>query len=161
MNYVAGFLFESDLQRVLLRLKSRPAWQRGKLNGIGGKIEPGETPWLAMQREGREEASVDVSHLAPPGWQLFRTERFRGESPDGSDGATVHFFVAALRGGLTLESFVGVRGSGDKEPEPNVPIYYSTVPIMAREGRMLYNLEYLIPMAKVWLESGAHRRPLP
>jgi 8-oxo-dGTP pyrophosphatase MutT (NUDIX family) len=29
---------------VLLIEKQKPAWQRGKLNGVGGKIEPGENP---------------------------------------------------------------------------------------------------------------------
>lgn len=161
MNYVCGFLFETDLQRVLLRLKARPAWQRGKLNGIGGKVESGETPFYAMRREAREETGVEDSHLQA-GWELFRTERFRSEAPDGNIGVAVHFFAAQLRAGLDLEQFAHVVAvTMDKEAEPNVPIYYSTVPIMAREGRLLYNLEYLLPMGRVWLESGAHRRPIP
>jgi hypothetical protein len=115
-----------------------------------------------MRREGMEEAGVSDGHLNAPGWLLFRTERFRGDSPDGLSGAVVHFFAAALRGGLSLEAFGGAAlPPYHKEPEPNAPIYYSTVPILAREGRLLYNLEYLVPYAKVWLESGEHRRPLP
>ena len=54
-TYVAGFLFSPDRSRVLLIRKNRPAWQAGKLNGLGGKIEPGETPPQAMRREFREE----------------------------------------------------------------------------------------------------------
>lgn len=54
-RFVLGFLFSEDGSRVLLVWKNRPAWQNGKLNGVGGKIEPGETPLQAMKREFLEE----------------------------------------------------------------------------------------------------------
>lgn len=52
-EYVAGFMFDAD--RVALVVKNRPAWQAGRMNGIGGHIEPGETPEDAMVREFKEE----------------------------------------------------------------------------------------------------------
>lgn len=39
MNYVCGFMCSYDLTRFLLIRKTHPEWQKGKLNGIGGKIE--------------------------------------------------------------------------------------------------------------------------
>jgi len=39
MNYVCGFMMTWDLQQFLLIRKTHPDWQKGKLNGIGGKIE--------------------------------------------------------------------------------------------------------------------------
>lgn len=63
-TYVCGFLFSEDRERVLLIRKRRPAWQAGKLNGIGGKIEAGETPLDAMVREFWEEAGLRLG-----GWQ--------------------------------------------------------------------------------------------
>src|SRR5690242_14904191 len=60
-DYVCGFLFSVDRQRVLLIRKRRPAWQAGHLNGVGGKVEPGETLADAMRREFREEAGLDVA----------------------------------------------------------------------------------------------------
>lgn len=54
MKYVVGFLFDDD--QVVLIQKRRPEWQRGKWNGVGGKVEDGETYLQAMQREFREEA---------------------------------------------------------------------------------------------------------
>jgi 8-oxo-dGTP diphosphatase len=60
-TYACGFLFSPDRRRVLLIRKRRPAWQAGKLNGLGGKIEPGETPLAAMRREFREEAGLDIA----------------------------------------------------------------------------------------------------
>lgn len=59
-RYVVGFMFSEDRQFVALIRKNRPEWQAGKLNGIGGKIEEGETPIEAMVREFREETGVDT-----------------------------------------------------------------------------------------------------
>ena len=50
-EYVAGFLFSPDEKEVLLIQKNRPDWQRGKLNGIGGHVEPVESRVEAMKRE--------------------------------------------------------------------------------------------------------------
>ena len=40
-RYVAGFLVSDDRYYVALIRKKRPAWQEGRLNGIGGHIEGG------------------------------------------------------------------------------------------------------------------------
>jgi 8-oxo-dGTP diphosphatase len=52
-GYVLGFVFRSN--DVLLICKTHPGWQAGRLNGVGGKIEEGETPEQAMHREFKEE----------------------------------------------------------------------------------------------------------
>jgi 8-oxo-dGTP diphosphatase len=64
-DYVCGFLFNEARDRVVLIKKARPEWQAGRLNGVGGKVEPGESSDEAMRREFIEEAGVDVS-----GWEL-------------------------------------------------------------------------------------------
>jgi 8-oxo-dGTP diphosphatase len=58
--YVAGFCFDAVYNKVALIQKTKPAWQNGKLNGIGGKIEPEEHPVDAMVREFFEETGVIV-----------------------------------------------------------------------------------------------------
>jgi 8-oxo-dGTP diphosphatase len=60
-EYVVGFIFSIDFSRVLLVKKLRPAWQAGLLNGIGGKVEPGEDPLHAMVRECKEESGLEIS----------------------------------------------------------------------------------------------------
>jgi len=60
-RYVCGFLFSADGARVVLIRKNRPAWQAGKLNGVGGKIEAGETPLDAIRREFAEETGLAVA----------------------------------------------------------------------------------------------------
>lgn len=58
---VMALAFSSDLSKVTLMYKHRPSYLADKWNAIGGKVEPGETPLAACQREFREEAGVDVS----------------------------------------------------------------------------------------------------
>lgn len=83
MNYVCGLIFSADRARILLIEKRRPAWQAGRLNGIGGKIEDGETPAAAMARELAEEAALA---LAPDAfWPVAVLD---------GDGFRVHFFAA-------------------------------------------------------------------
>jgi 8-oxo-dGTP diphosphatase len=68
--YVCGFLTHRDegtaSQWVALIEKRRPTWQAGKLNGIGGKIETGESPRQAMVREFEEETGFHVDD-----WRCF------------------------------------------------------------------------------------------
>lgn len=66
MNYVCGFMIDLE-DNVLLILKNRPAFQAGKWNGIGGKIEGIETPHAAMVREFKEECGVDTLEVD---WEL-------------------------------------------------------------------------------------------
>jgi 8-oxo-dGTP diphosphatase len=63
-RYVVGFLFSPDLSKVVLIKKNRPDWQKGLLNGVGGKIEDNESSGHAMSREFFEEAGVfiPISH---------------------------------------------------------------------------------------------------
>lgn len=58
-NYVCGFYFDHKCRQVVLIWKNKPDWQKGKLNGVGGKIEAGETPQVAMRREFKEETGID------------------------------------------------------------------------------------------------------
>lgn len=53
-------MFDENLENVALIKKSKPSWQKGKLNGIGGKIEAKETPISAMVREFKEETGVET-----------------------------------------------------------------------------------------------------
>jgi 8-oxo-dGTP diphosphatase len=56
--YALGFAFDSKQENILLITKNRPAWQAGKWNGIGGKVEPGELPINCMIREFEEETGL-------------------------------------------------------------------------------------------------------
>jgi 8-oxo-dGTP diphosphatase len=61
--YVLGFIFNASRDRVLMIRKNRPKWQAGRLNGVGGKVEKGETARQALVREVFEEAALTTSEL--------------------------------------------------------------------------------------------------
>lgn len=61
MKYCLGFCFSTDRSYVALIHKEKPEWQRGKINGIGGKVEPNESTPDCMIREFREETGVTIT----------------------------------------------------------------------------------------------------
>lgn len=65
-KFVVGFPFDENREHVLLVRKLRPEWQKGLLNGIGGKIEITENSREAMRRECLEETGLvlDWKHKA-------------------------------------------------------------------------------------------------
>src|SRR3989344_6409698 len=86
--YTVGFVFDPSFSKVLLVHKNRPDWQKGKLNGIGGKIEPGEESRDCMVREFFEETSIriepeawtHVGELGADGWRMdVWTHRYDGD----------------------------------------------------------------------------------
>lgn len=85
IEYVLGFAFIGT--EVILIQKTKPEFQKGKLNGVGGKIEVNESPASAMVREFEEETSVKTH---PGSWVLFAVMRFYE--------AKVHCFTSALPG---------------------------------------------------------------
>ena len=64
--FVLALLFTPDGGHVVLMHRTRPAWQAGRVNALGGKLHAGETAADAARREVREEAGVDVA-----GWEEF------------------------------------------------------------------------------------------
>jgi 8-oxo-dGTP diphosphatase len=66
-RYVVGFLFQNSGKEVALIAKLRPEWQKGMLNGVGGKIKSEEeSPAQAINREFKEETGADIQD-----WRLF------------------------------------------------------------------------------------------
>lgn len=94
IEYVLGFAFSAMLERVCLIRKAKPDWQRGRLNGLGGKIE-NENKHIAMVREFKEECGI-TTHGEQ--WNYFC--RMEG------DEFIVHCFctVADLTTAKTVES---------------------------------------------------------
>jgi len=133
-HYVVGFNFIKPSAvllmpfRLVLIRKLKPAWQLNKLNGIGGKVEPGESPLDAMRREYIEETGDEVT----PKWQLFCCQRF--------DTCTVHFFKAFSEN--TTAHTV------ERESVEIVELAdYILDPHTARSANVIPNLRWLVPMA--------------
>ncbi|MEP7087801.1 MAG: NUDIX domain-containing protein [Gemmatimonadota bacterium] len=62
--YVLALLFTADKKRVVLMQRTRPSWQAGRVNALGGAIVVGESAVEAARREVREEAGVNVAEWA-------------------------------------------------------------------------------------------------
>lgn len=131
-HYVVGFMFNEAKTAVALIRKAKPEWQKGKLNGIGGKIEPSESPGEAMAREFHEETGALTDKHA---WRLFVVM---------SDDTTFQVYCFATTGELhDLKS----------PEEEQVEIVYLTN-IDPLRGDMIENIPWLVPMALDHLEDG-------
>lgn len=87
-NYTVGFAFSKDRSKIVLIRKNRPAWQAGKLNGAGGKIDPEDKDAAhAMAREFLEETGVET---AASQWRYFA--RIMDKSHAKDENGVVHFF---------------------------------------------------------------------
>ncbi len=131
-NFCVGFLFSSDLHFISLIEKLKPDWMRGKLNGIGGTIEEGELPSIAMSREFKEETSVEIPEHR---WEKYATVY------DKVNHVTLHFFKCIdhdneyCKHVKTVEKeYVQMYNTND------ILTHWNTIEIMP-------NLRYLIPMA--------------
>lgn len=93
------FLLDRDLRRVVLALKKR-GFGAGKWNGVGGKVEQGETISAAAAREVYEEIGVMVADtdLRPHGVLHFSFEGVPEWTQD------VHIFCATQWRGDPAES---------------------------------------------------------
>lgn len=127
-------MFDPEGTRVALIRKNKPAWQKGKLNGIGGKIEPGEDGAAAMVREFREETGCETTLDR---WRHFLTMR------GGEDGGwRVEFFVA-------IGDLSQVRSA-----ESEIVEIVWLEQIHAVRPDMVENLPWLIPLALDHLHDG-------
>lgn len=61
IRYVVGFAFSPNKNEVILIKKTRPEWQNGRLNGVGGHMIDGEGVTQAMAREFEEETGVRIN----------------------------------------------------------------------------------------------------
>lgn len=122
-EYVVGFLFNPEKTQVALEVKKRPDWQAGRLNGIGGKIEDGETAAQAMNREFIEEANANIND-----WRCFciLTDK---------RGWIIHFFVS-------FAGFLNFKTMGDEEVW-----LYDVRTVLIGNLPKIPNLNWLIPMA--------------
>lgn len=76
-DYTLGFMFDVNTGHVALIRKARPEWQAGKLNGIGGHKEYGESPKECQVREFREETGKVTT---PEDWRLYCTLQGKNKS---------------------------------------------------------------------------------
>lgn len=126
-KYVCGFMFDATGRRVLLIRKTKKDWQYNLYNGLGGKIEPNETPQQAMVREFGEEAGI-ITHAED--WSLSTVLR--------GPNAVVYVFCSFKLGRFSSrtisEGIVLVRTVKSLNYKQCVPNLQWLVPLMLTES---------------------------
>ena len=120
---VVGFAFNPAFTKVLLIKKNKPDWQKGKLNGVGGKVEDfDESSYHAMSREFQEETGPTIP---PNQWEKIG-------SMEGSDWEVDIFSTIC-------HDMDGVSTMTD---EPVIWCKVNSLPV-----NIVPNLSWLVPMA--------------
>lgn len=123
--YVLGFMFDATKDRVVLIRKNRPDSQRGKLNGIGGKVEHTDPGFeYAMSREFLEETGVETKP-----WDWIKFNVMRGESWH----VTCYYCIS--------QNYKDVKSMTDETVQVVLTDHVNNMEIMS-------NLRWLIPMAQ-------------
>lgn len=135
-DYTLGFAFTKDYslsERVMLIRKTKPEWQAGKLNGVGGKVEPEDVNqhW-GMVREFKEETGLKT---LVEDWRRFAILEF--------PGVRVHCFAAWL----PWSEFKRAQDTTEEHLEPKQ--LDSDFSDKLKDQNAMTNLLWLIPMARV------------
>src|SRR3990167_9944498 len=78
-----GYILSPDRQQILMvhRNKKKGDCFLGKYNGLGGKVEPGESIMDCMRREIKEESGIDCLEMSLRGsinWPGFNDQNWLG-----------------------------------------------------------------------------------
>lgn len=131
VKYCLGFLFNTTRNKVVLIEKKHPKWQAGFLNGVGGKVEGGESSYEAMIREFSEETGT-ISHE----WVKFCS------LGNTSDHGNTEFAAQPW----SMDCFYGTGSFSGLTTTTDEDIY--TINIKDLEMvKTLPNVKWLVPMA--------------
>lgn len=129
-EYVVGLMFNENKEKILLIMKERPEWQKGLLNGIGGKIEKGENPFQCMVREFKEEVGIETT--------IYDWIHYLTISNDKS--FIVHFFYCFS------DKMFRAKAQTDE-----IPIIIPVKDI--KSFSTINNLQYLIPLLLIMVDE--------
>lgn len=114
----------SDDHYLLIR-KLKPEWQKGRINGIGGKIEPGEGAYKAIAREFEEETGIGS---AQSHWKMTIILQHNNWK--------VYFFI-----------YTGDAKIEDARQMEAEELVVMTWDMIAKSENVIPNLKWLIPLS--------------
>ncbi|MGE3804932.1 MAG: NUDIX domain-containing protein [Gemmataceae bacterium] len=136
-----GYVLSADGRQVLLVHRNRRPddAHRGKYNGLGGKLEPGEHVVAGMRREIREEAGIDCASL-----RLRGTISWPGFGKQGEDWFGFLFLIEHYRGTPLTENDEGTLAWVDLARVLELPLWEGDrhfLPLVFdREQRMFHGV---------------------
>ena len=122
-GYTVGFILSADQTEVVLVTKTHPDWQKGRLNGIGGKIEDGESSAECMVRESREESGL------------------------ASKAGEWRHFLKMKRPDLFVDFYVYVSPSGKAVVSAQTDEAINWYSVKALPQECLSNIHWMVPLA--------------
>lgn len=131
-QHTLAFIFTPTFDKVLLIEKQKPDWQKGKLNGIGGKHDADESSEECVSRETQEETGLDIREDA---WKQFSKIKMYDIDVE------VDVYAAVYEG-----------NESDAESREDLPV--SWVPVRALPDNVMTNLRIMIPAAVEFLKEG-------
>jgi 8-oxo-dGTP diphosphatase len=127
MIYVLGFAFKNNDRDVILIEKTKPDWQKGLLNGVGGKVESYDDTYThAMVREFREETGIETINTQ---WQQF------GEMYD------TNFHIFLFRTSLVGDDIY------PQQMEDEIPYTCDVETLLMSRDMCISNVPWLVNMA--------------
>lgn len=136
-KYVLGLAFWRDQVALIYKTKG-PEYVIGTWNGIGGKIEDGETVEEAMEREFLEETGIDIPHMY---WNWFATQTGNAQAGNSYE---LNCLMVKLSDAQEFDYIINKEGDG--EIVKWIP-YNDYEPRGLVEEMMTPNLKWLIPLA--------------
>lgn len=129
INYNICFIKQGD--RILLLNRDYPVWM-GCWNGVGGKLEPDESPLESMKREIAEETNIPECKLTYKGlvtWMIDGTRfggmyLYLGELPEDFQFATP---VKTAEGILDWKAVHWILNPENKGISSNIPVFLERI----------------------------------
>lgn len=149
-DYTVCILFDGYLRNVLLVRKARTDF-KGKLNGVGGSVEPGEDPYEGALREIYEETGLSPQDLKSLGMVRLAKlgELLVPEDCKTHDGSCrLHYYAGAVK----TMSIAGIKNKGDE------PLSWAPWEDVARSGTG--DSDYTGNGDLAYFTAAAHKRML-
>ena len=128
-KYTVSFIFNSNYSKVLLVHKLSPEWQKGRVNGVGGKYEQGETAAQCVARETEEETALVIPEKE---WVYIGTI----EQPQGDVG-------------ILAAQYAGPESDAKQSAHETIEWF----PVDELPANCMKNLPFLIPLALLKLRE--------
>lgn len=135
---------------VLLLRKAKPEWQAGLLNGVGGKLEEGETVFQCARREFTEETTV----ILPEDVKMHLFHAMYWHNYETHKDALVYCFGLELPKNLMIQAVLGTQGA----PEPC--IIWKRDKVTPLTCPCMPNVPFLVEMAECLVLCSPEERKL-